>query len=137
MKSSPTFYSKKINWQNSHSKMKENSKTHILDSLISKYPTFVNPDLIGLTILQDEKTVFIKSIFKDYPEKNALEALDFIADDELFELEPIINVNFFNPNRSVEENAELFINDLDPYSMLMCIDDIFTEDAEREIVKGL
>lgn len=117
--------------------MKKIDEIDVLEKLKYKYPTFVNPDLSDLTILQDKHTVYIRSTFKDHPEKNALEALDFIADDELFELEPIINVNFFNPNRSVEENAELFINKLDPYSMLMCIGDIFTEDAEAKIVKSL
>lgn len=113
------------------------NEIEILDTLKVKYPTFVNPDLIGLSILQDENTVYLKTTFKANPERNSLEALDFIVDDELIELDSTININFFNSGRSVLENAERFVNELDAYSMMMCADDIFTEVAEKEILKNL
>lgn len=116
--------------------MNNDKEVDILEDIKNKYPTYVNPDLTVLSISIDEDEVYLHKTFKGSPDQRNTEALDFIADDDLIELDPIINASLFNPLLTAEENAERFINQLDAYAIAMCFDGIFTEAAEKEVLEG-
>ncbi|MGB3345513.1 MAG: hypothetical protein WBA61_16510 [Aequorivita sp.] len=116
--------------------MENTTEIEILDDLIKKYPSYVNPNLIYLSISIVNDGVCLNKTFKDSPDKKETEALDFIADDHLIELDPIINPSLFNPLLSLQENAGRFIHELGAYTIATCFDGIFTKAAERRILGG-
>ena len=63
------------------------------------------------------------------PDKPIKTDLDFIGNDE-DNYESLL----FEPSNDIVDNAKKFL-ELDPYSFYMCVDDIFTKEAEEEIKK--
>ena len=115
--------------------MKNAAELEILEALKKKFPAYVNPDLLFLSISIANDEVCLNKSFVAHPHIRETEGLDFIADEALVELDPIINPSFFNPRLSIEENASRFIHELSPYTIAMCFDGIFSKDAERMIIK--
>lgn len=98
----------------------------ILPDLKSKYSKHLQPDILSMKIVHREDVVFLEvtkkpvSTYRD--EVIERSDLSFIGDPEpMFLLE-----------RSPEENARLFVHQLDEVSLVMCFD-IFTPAACEEI----
>ena len=99
-------------------------RRNILNLLQKKYPGSINPELNTLTIVQTENNVYLESSFKSEPSKFFSTAMDFIAEDELLELEPMISSSTFHTKATIEENVKRFLNELDLKTIAYCFDDI-------------
>ncbi|MBO2546012.1 hypothetical protein J0871_16465 [Salegentibacter sp. BDJ18] len=99
-------------------------KKDVLKPLRKKYPEAINPQLASLVILQTEDNLYLEKSYKSEPGKFYSTAMDFIAEDEFIELEPIISASMFNTGLSLEENVDKFLNELDKETIDYCFDDI-------------
>lgn len=97
----------------------------VLIALKEKYPGAVNPNLESLTIIQTTDNLYLEKSYKREPNKFYSTAMDFIAEDDFIELEPIISAIMFNPKLDIEENVEKFVNELDREALDYCFDDLF------------
>jgi hypothetical protein len=96
----------------------------ILNILQKKYSGSINPELNTLTIVQTDYNVYLESSFKSEPSKFFSTDLDFITEDKLIELEPMISSSTFHTTAAIEENVERFLNELDLTTIAYCFDDI-------------
>ncbi|TRO66954.1 hypothetical protein [Christiangramia sabulilitoris] len=101
---------------------RENDRIEILTYLKDQYPFYINPDLSSLKIFQTQDCVFLEKIYKAEPSEVVSEPLNFIT-------------GYFDPANSLEQNAADFFGELDEYTIMMCFEDIFTEEAAEEIIK--
>jgi len=102
----------------------ENSR-NFLEELKKKYPYCVRADISSVKFVHYNETVYLKT--SNLKEITELEDMGFISDvsyePEMF---PITN--------SADQNATLFLERLDPYSIINCTE-LFTELACQEIAK--
>lgn len=103
--------------------IRENDRIEVLELLQNQYPFYVNPEFISLKIYQTEKCVFLEKIYKQKPTEVITEAINYISD-------------FFDPQDTLEKNAIDFVYELGEYTIMMCFDDVFTEDAAQEIINN-
>jgi hypothetical protein len=110
-------------------------KLNILNQMKFKYGAWINPALCFLKYCQNDKEAFVELIFSDNDEDSVMINLDFITDDyETGEIKENAGYPpFFDPNKDIVDNATRFI-ELDSYSLINCIDDLFTDNAIQEIV---
>lgn len=102
----------------------ENSRNFI-EELKEKYPYYVRSDIGSIQIVHYSETVFLKMI--DVEGGIELEDMGFISDgpDEL---------DMFPFTNSADQNATIFVEKLDPYSIVNCTE-LFTELACQQIAK--
>jgi hypothetical protein len=101
----------------------------ILPELKEKYSQWLRPEIISVRIIQKNRTVFLEIATKTKHQGLADEAvtrtaLGFISDGT--------DKDQFPSERTAQENAECFVNKLDPYSIIMCTD-LFTEESCKEV----
>jgi hypothetical protein len=103
----------------------------ILPRLKEKYIHWLRPEITSVRIIQKNRTVFLEMATKTEHRALADEAvtrtdLGFIDDgtgtDE----------SMFLPQRTAQENADLFVKELDPFSIIMCTE-LFTSESGEEI----
>lgn len=99
---------------------------NILEELTKKYPGALRPDLVHIGFVHYDEGVYIKLVRTDG--KMDLTDTEFVAGRAR-------DGQFFSPSHSPEENANLMVNEFDPYSIINCFE-IFTEDAAREVAKA-
>jgi hypothetical protein len=108
-------------------------KLEILSQFQKKYGAMINPELVSIKYCQAESEAFVEMLFSNNTVPVVIN-LDFIADDSKmndnndFDAIP----NLFNPEADIVDNATCLI-EFDPYSLIMCIDNLFTEIATQEI----
>ncbi|MDR3088264.1 MAG: hypothetical protein LBU39_00390, partial [Desulfobulbaceae bacterium] len=119
--------------KNSQSKLMKNtfnSGVEILPDLKKKYPSYLKPDFHSIKITHNDGIVYLESVryrrsdFKD----EIIERID---------LGFIINGTsemLFLASRNPEDNARLFVHQLDEYSMINCTY-LFTHEACVEIAQ--
>ena len=94
-----------------------------LGELREKYPYYVRPDISSVQFIHYNQTVYLKTISVEG--SIYIEDMGFITDGpEEEEMFPFIN----NP----DNNATLFIRQLDPYSIINCTE-LFTDSACQQI----
>ena len=107
-------------------------KLEIIEQFKTKYPGLINPDLISLKYCQDGIVAYLEIFFNNVPANPVVLNLDFISGD--FEQETVTDdiPLLFNPDADVVDNATTFV-ELDQYSLINCVDKLFTPEAEQEI----
>lgn len=103
----------------------EVQKLEVLNEMQRRYPKWINPRLKSLMFCRDAEKVFLEMLFSGYPDKLVEINLDFISNDEL-------DGDLFLPDVDIVDNASVFVS-LDQYSLLNCVEGLFTEDAEKII----
>ena len=107
--------------------MQTAQKLEVITAFIAKYPGWVNPDLVSVKYCQNNAEAFLEMVFNSKPGKPVFINLDFISDD--FEQETVeVITPFFKPAADVIDNAMLFV-ELDTYSLINCVDGLFTNEA--------
>jgi len=100
-----------------------NSGVEILPDLKRKYPTYLDPAFLSIKIVHRDNIVYLESVrFRHTTSRDEIVErtdLAFISDGE---------IDMFIANRSPEDNARLFVHELDEYSMIHCTD-LFTQQA--------
>ncbi|MFL5662814.1 MAG: hypothetical protein ACJ8BW_15900 [Ktedonobacteraceae bacterium] len=101
----------------------------ILPELKEKYSRWLRPEIISVRIIQKNRTVFLEVATKTEHQTLADEAvkrtdLGFITDGT--------DKPMFPSERAAQVNAEFLVNQLDPYSIMMC-SDLFTVEGCREV----
>lgn len=100
---------------------RDGDRIEVLELLQNQYPFYVNPEFSSLKIFQTKECVYLEKTYEQNPSEVVTEAMDFIS-------------GFFDPNDSLEENALDFVYELGEYTIMMCFDDVFTEEAIEEIL---
>lgn len=92
-----------------------------------KYGTYVRPEIASVKIVHKDLTCLLEVTEREYPHSLDVHIvrtdLSFIVDRD----RPM-----FHTGRSIAENANTFINELDPYSIIMCTN-LFTFEAATEV----
>ncbi len=101
----------------------------ILPELKEKYSQWLRPEIISVRIIQKNRTVLLEIATKMEHKSLADEEikrtdLGFIAEDT--------DNPLFPSERTAQENAEYFVNQFDPYSIMMCTD-LFTAEGCKEV----
>lgn len=95
----------------------------ILAELKRKYPDYLRPDFHSIKIIHSDKIVYLESVRYRYSglRDEIIERTDlgFISDTA---------TEMFSTTRTAEDNARLFVHELDEYSMIQCTD-LFTHEA--------
>lgn len=106
-----------------------NSGVEILPDLKRKYPTYLKADFHSIKIVHRDGVVYLESVRYRHAglRDEVVERTDlaFISDGA---------AEMFPSSRSPEDNARLFVHQLDEYSMIHCTD-LFTHDACEEIAR--
>jgi T5orf172 domain len=106
-----------------------NGGVEILPDLKRKYPKYLKPDFHSIKIVHLDGVVYLESVRYRHPglRDEIVERTDlaFISDGD---------AELFPSSRSPEDNARLFVHQLDEYSMIHCTD-LFTPDACEEIAR--
>ncbi|MBK8711371.1 MAG: type I restriction endonuclease subunit R [Niastella sp.] len=123
------LYDQKVRKIKKEKPSEEVEKLELLPQLKERFPEWLNPAITSLKICKNAFVVFIEMSLSSSPDKPIKTDLDFIGNDE-DNYESLL----FEPTNDIVDNAKKFL-ELDPYSFYMCIDDIFTKEAEEEIKK--
>ena len=94
-----------------------------LAELKSKYPKCLKPSIAGISFVHFEEKVYLK--VQNISNELQLTDTDFISG------EPDL---FFPASNAPNDNADLLLNEFDPYSIINCFD-IFTDEAARKIAE--
>ena len=104
-----------------------NSGVEILPDLKKKYPSYLEPDFHSIKITHSDGVVYLESVRYRHSglRDEVVERTDlgFISDGD---------GDMFLASRNPEDNARLFVHQLDEYSMIHCAD-LFTHQACVEI----
>jgi hypothetical protein len=104
-----------------------NSGVEILPDLKKKYPIYLKTDFHSIKIVHRDGIVYLESIRYRHVglRDEVVERTDlaFITDGD---------EEMFPSSRNPEDNARLFVHELDEYSMIHCTD-LFTHEACQEI----
>ena len=107
--------------------MQATQKLEVINEFKKKYPGWVNPDLVSIKYCQNDSVAFLDMEFTSKPCEPVLINLDFISDD--FDPETVEEIPaLFKPAADVVDNAMEFVG-LDTYSLINCVDGLFTESA--------
>jgi hypothetical protein len=103
----------------------------IFASLKQKYPGYLKPDIVAVMIVQPQDRVWLEITQEEEiaghlkDQKITRTDLAFISDGEY-------DSHLFRPEDDVRENARKFVEDFDPYSIIMTTD-LFHDSACKEI----
>ncbi len=107
--------------------MQPTQKLEVIKEFTKKYPGWVNPDLVSIKYCQNDAVAFLEMEFLHTRAVPVIINLDFISDDSYQE-----NVDgiapLFKPTADVVDNAMEFVA-LDTYSLINCVDGLFTDEA--------
>jgi hypothetical protein len=107
-------------------------KLEIINQFKMQYPEWINPELISIKYCQNSVDAFLEMTFINNPNLPIIINLDFISDDFDTETEIEEIPALFNPESDVVDNAKTFI-ELDTYSLINCVDGLFSKEAEEII----
>ena len=106
-------------------------KLEIISQFKNKYSEWVNPELLSLKYCQTKIDAFLEITFSKEPDSPEIINPDFIADE--FDPDNVEEIPaLFRPDADVVDNAKTFV-EFDTYSLIMCVDGLFTKDAEEII----
>ena len=108
-------------------------KLELLDQFINIYGIKINPELVSIKYCQTAEIATVEMVFSANPQLPVITNLKFITDDIVIDEDGIeTDRPFFDPKADIVDNASRFITFGD-YSLLNCIDKMFTKKAEVEI----
>ncbi len=108
-------------------------KLEILEQFVKKYGDKLNPELSAIKYGQTRTKAVVELYFKSYNEPFIIN-LDFMG-GELVKDEDGKDIDIlplFDPEADIVDNATCFV-ELDDYSLIQCIDHLFTEAAANQI----
>lgn len=103
----------------------------IFPRLYTKYSNYLRPEIKSVMMVQRDGVCFLEITSHVHPNSRdeRIECIDLEFISEGGRHNPM-----FSLQRPVQENAEKFVNELDPYSIIMCTP-LFTELACKEIAE--
>ena len=108
-------------------------KLELLSQFIKLYGDKINPGLISIKYCQTPNAAMVEMIFSPNPTIPITTNLNFITGDLITNEDGIEKDQpYFDPEADIVDNASNFIY-FDAYSLLNCIDNLFTNAAEEEI----
>ena len=109
-------------------------KLEMLNSFKQRFQENLNPSLQSIKYCQTVNSAILELQFLNDPETKSID-LKFIGgeittneDGSYEDMLPL-----FNPDTDIVDNAKLFL-ELDDYSLIMCIDDVLTQETIEHIV---
>jgi hypothetical protein len=108
-------------------------KLEIIEQFKMKYGEWLNPDLFSTKYCQSEFSASVELYFNNKSNPEIVD-LKFMGGEIVENGDDIDILLLFNPQADIVDNARCLI-ELDPYSLIMCIDKIFTESAITKIIK--
>lgn len=103
----------------------EVEKLEVLYEMQRRFPDWLNPALQSIKFCRHTSKVFLEMIFSNAPSEIIVTDLNFISNDDL-------DGALFLPETDIVDNASVFVA-LDQYSLLNCVDGLFTNDGEKLI----
>ena len=108
-------------------------KLELLDQFMNIYGDKINPELVSIKYCQTAESALVEMVFSANLKLPVITNLKFITGDIVIDEDGIeTDRPFFDPEADIVDNASRFIT-LDAFSLLNCIDNIFTKKAEVEI----
>ena len=110
-------------------------KLEMLGQFKKLYGSNINPDITSFLYCQSEAEAYTEMFFQTNSASYIIN-LDFIAewDESKTQEEQPNNLLMFNPSNDIVDNAKLLI-EMDEYSLINCIDHLFTQAAIEDILK--
>jgi hypothetical protein len=116
------------------------SAEDITERLRNRFPTYLKDDIVSVRIVQPVGRVWLEITQEDQEQgylrdqKITRTDLGFISDGDGSDNDSFDHDEnlYFNPTDTVSKNADKFINEYDPYSIIMTTD-LFHEDACKEV----
>ncbi len=102
-------------------------KLELIGVFQKRYPEWINPELLSVKFCRSSEMVFLETFFTNDPQKVIITDLNFIGNDTL-------DGELFLPEIDIVDNAQVFV-EFEPYSLYMCVDGLFTKEAEEIINK--
>jgi|GEM_PF-4835873 len=102
-------------------------KLEIINEMKRRFPGWINSDIQSVKFCRNEKLIFLNFFFNESSTAPIITNLDFIGDDE--DLTKIL----FTPEKKITDNALQFVA-LDAYTISLCEEKLFSEEANKEIV---
>jgi len=99
---------------------------NVLNELSGKYPGYVRPDILHIGFVHYENVVYLKTVSRDG--EISLTDTEFISGEKM-------EGEFFSSSGSPDENADLLVTALDPFSIINCFE-LFTEQAAAVIAEA-
>ena len=108
-------------------------KLELLPQFIKQYGDKINPGLLSIKYCQTQEIALVEMFFSTNPQLPVITNLNFITGDIIANEYGIEKDQpYFDPDADIVDNASNFIY-FDAYSLLNCIDNLFTKAAEEEI----
>ncbi|PPA80806.1 hypothetical protein C4A76_25360 [Brevibacillus laterosporus] len=105
----------------------------ILLKLKEKYGDWINLDISSVRVYQTYERVYMEITKDHYRNEDLVD--QYIKRKDLGFITADYDELFFDPVLPVTANADRFINNFDPFSIINCIDGLFTEEAIQQIIK--
>ncbi|MCG9886505.1 MAG: GIY-YIG nuclease family protein [Cyanobacteria bacterium] len=103
----------------------------IFESLKQKYLSYLKPDIVAVRIVQPQDRVWLE-ITQEKETAGYLKDQKITRTDLAFISDGGYDSHLFRPEDDVRENARKFVEDFDPYSIIMTTD-LFHDSACQEI----
>ncbi len=109
-------------------------RLEILGQFKKLYGSNINPDISSFMYCQSDSDACVEMYFQSKREPYIIN-LDFITDwdENKTQDEQPANLLMFNPEGDIVNNAKL-LTELDEYSLINCIDHLFTQQAIKKIL---
>ena len=108
-------------------------KLELLSQFIKLYGEKINPGLLSIKYCQSPENALVEMYFSTAPQMPVITNLNFIGGDIETDEDGIEKaLPYFDPDADIVDNASNFIN-FGAYSLINCIDNLFTKVAEEEI----
>ncbi|MFZ4548524.1 MAG: hypothetical protein ACOYN4_13855 [Bacteroidales bacterium] len=108
-------------------------KLELLPQFIKLYGNKINPNLLSIKYCQTPETAMVEMLFSTNPTLPITTNLNFITGDIITNDDGNEkDLPYFDPDTDIVDNASNFIN-FGNYSLINCIDNLFTKAAEEEI----
>ncbi len=103
------------------------TSSDMLPELKEKYSRWLRPEIVSVRIIQRDRSVFLEIATRDVHRSDETATrtdLGFIVEGA--------DLLMFLPQHTAQENADKFVNELDPFSIIMCTE-LFTPESGEEI----
>lgn len=108
-------------------------KLEILTQIKMKFGNQINPQLVEMKYCQTIKNAHIEMYFQNISTPLTIDLAfiggEIVKDDKGNDADIL---QMFNPDADIIDNAKSFLG-LDNYSLMMCIDNLYTEEAANSI----
>ena len=113
------------------------NKLEVLDHFKTRFGSMINPEIVSVKYCQSKSNAYVEMLFSNNNSVPVVMDLDFMADGSEVDDNTCFDAipNLFKPEADFFENVNCLI-ELDPYSLIICLDNLFTENATQEIARN-